>query len=115
MSSFICSDRHIGIIALKVSDYFGVDCRELANKLKRINIASVNYRYNERTRFSQCKFNTELDYSAYSNDDIAALIQCLDFQSCEENSAEYKAFSSLLAVWILETKANRSNSQLWSI
>ena len=115
MSAFVCSDRHIGIISLKVSDYFGVDCRELANKLKRINITSVNYRYNERTRFSQCKIDPAWNYLEYSNDDIAALIQCLDYQSCEENNVEYKAFSSLLAVWITEMKANRSNSQLWSI
>jgi hypothetical protein len=66
MSAFICSDKHISTIALNAIDFdrykefknpvtgkpFTV--QELADELKRLNINSVNYRYDESVPVSSC-------------------------------------------------------------
>lgn len=113
MSAFICSDMHISIIANEVSDYFRLDFQELANKLKSINIDSVNYRYGENTRKSKCK--QLLGDKEYTKDDIAKLIDSFNYQACEKLTPDFKAYSIMLECWIKENNANPDNGKYWSI
>ncbi len=117
MSAFICSDFHIMVISTVVSEDFGLDSHELADNLKRINIESVNYRYNEKTPKRKCKVNKTVN-SVFSARDIAKLIECWDYQSCEKQSPDYSAYSSLLFRWINENQImidKCHSSILWSI
>lgn len=57
MSAFILSDRHISTIAIYINSLNDlIDTQELANKLKSINIDSVDYRYDEKTRKQNVNF-----------------------------------------------------------
>lgn len=88
MSAFILSDKHISTIArLLMSEN---DVQAFANMLKHINIASVNYRYNEKTRKSKCKLVNIDDCVNITMGELCRLIQCWNYQSCEGNLLEYR-------------------------
>lgn len=116
MSAFICSDEHIATIAVRYAELIDgrqLDAQEIANQLLAINIASVNYRYDEDTKVEPCDLdactNADLSFS-----DLIALCECLDYQSCE--LPEYS--NPLLDAITAQFKANdRSGikSPLWSI
>lgn len=117
MSAFVCSDKHIATIAYNVGNFCDMSQNEiqvLANKLKAINIDSVNYRYNEKTKKNKCKLN---DYITLLNrHDIAALIQCWIYQSCEDAcNIDFHAYKALLENYIEFYKLNSNNSGIWSI
>jgi len=112
MSAFICSDRHIRTVAHHVAMYFEIDENQLANKIKSINIDSVNYRYGDKTKRTKCKGNVQ---SGLSNDDIGLLIDSLNYQSCEDNTIEYKAYSLMLEQWKTEVKCISRNGAYWTI
>lgn len=112
MSAFICSDRHIRTVAHHVAKYFEIDENQLADKLKSLNIDSVNYRYDENTRRTKCK---EVVYHGLTNDDIGMLIDSLNYQSCEDNTIEYKAYSLMLEQWKTEVKCISRNGAHWTI
>lgn len=117
MSAFICSDFHIMAVSLVVAKHFKTDAQALADKLKAINIESVNYRYNEKTPKRKCKVNGSID-RVFTARDIANLINCLDYQMCEKTTADYLAYSSLLFRWVEENAADIvkcEDSNLWSI
>ena len=117
MSAFICSDFHIMAVSLVVARHFKTDTQELADKLKAINIESVNYRYNEKTPKRKCKVNGTIS-QVFTARDIANLINCLDYQMCEKTTADYLAYSSLLFRWVEENAADIAKcegSNLWSI
>lgn len=113
MSAFICSDSHIATIAYYVGNHFNIDTQELANKLKSINIESVNYRYNEKTCKSKCKL--VINSVPYSNDDVAKLIKCWDYQSCEKITCDHSAYRELLFRWVRELNAKPDNGKYWTI
>ena len=84
MSAFILSDMHFSTIAIYIhhlDDNIGI--QELADKLKSINIDSVNYRYGEKTRKAKCKIINDFNNTRYTKYDIIRLIQCWSYQSCE--------------------------------
>ena len=112
MSAFICSDNHIRTIAHHVALYFEINENQLADKLKAINIQSVNYRYGDKTKRTKCKgvINTEL-----TNDDIGLLIDSLNYQSCEDNTIEHKAYSLMLEQWKTDNKVISRNGAHWAI
>jgi hypothetical protein len=83
MSCFIVSDKHFQIIAEYIAHNTGIQAQIIADKLKRINIESVNFRYNEKNRFSKVKFNSDFTFKDYIKFDIIRLIQCWSYQSCE--------------------------------
>lgn len=117
MSAFICSDFHIMAVSLVVARHFKTDAQDLANKLKAINIESVNYRYNEKTPKRKCKI-TRIVGMVFSASDIEKLIACWDYQACEKQSPDYFAYSSLLFRWINENQSRIDKCQkssLWSI
>lgn len=117
MSAFICSDFHIMVVSLVVARHFKTDAQDLADKLKAINIESVNYCYNEKTPKRKCKVNGTIDY-VFTARDIAKLIDCLDYQMCEKTTVDYLAYSSMLFRWVEENAADIAkckDSNLWSI
>jgi len=117
MSAFILSDKHFSVIAYAIEGLNPlVNPQELANKLKRINIESVNYRYNEKTRVSKCKLqHTGKNYSIA---DIIRLISCWNYQSCEnQGSLDYIITEAFLFSFFDQKTIDdsRNNSDLWSI
>ena len=85
MSAFILSDLHFSTIAIYIHHLNdNIDIQELANKLKSINIDSVDYRYGEKTRKSKCKIIDNYNNVRYTKYDIIRLIQCWDYQACEK-------------------------------
>ena len=113
MSAFICSDLHIATIANFVDP---VNAQELANRMKRVNINSVNHRYSENTRYRACSLKAS--DTEYSKHDIARLIDCWDYQSCEKmNDLDFDILSGYFGMWKIDNEASASLSakNLWSI
>ena len=98
MSAYIMTDIELSTIAIYINHLNNnIDAYELANKLKAINIASVNYRYNEKTRNSKCKLINNFDSIRHNESNIVDLIKTWDYQSCEnENSLEYHIMQGFL-------------------
>lgn len=118
MSAFILSDKHFQVITEYIfGQHDVINKSEFANKLKKINIQSVNYRYNENTRFSRVKFEN-VNVREYSLFDIIRLIQCWDYQSCENSSnIDYLTMSAFLLSHFENNDIDESRvkSNLWSI
>lgn len=119
MSAFICSDLHFSTIAIYIHHLNdNIDIQYLANKLKSINIDSINYRYNENTRKSKCKIINDFNTVRYTKYDIIRLIQCWDYQSCEKgDNQEYHIIKAFLNLYFLESDIEnaRFESDKWSI
>jgi hypothetical protein len=117
MSAFICSDVHIFTIASKVADHFSIDKKELADKLKAINIESVNYRYNEETPKRKCK--ALICKADLTSSDIVKLVSSYLYQSCEKPSLDYVVYSGLLNTFkthlITYYQACDSEGKYWTI
>ena len=98
MSAYIMSDSAIFDIAQNVQPN---NIGQFADMLKRINIQSVNYRYNENTRFRKVKFPDVIQYSILSKSDVIRLIECWQYQACEmHNSLEFDILDGYLINWI---------------
>lgn len=116
MSAFILSDKHISTIALLIIE--PKHQQEMANKLKAINIASVNYRYNENTRRNKCKMVSIDDTLNITMDDLYNLVQCWIYQACENDSLEFKIMKGYLESRLARCGfpvGYQSKSTLWSI
>jgi hypothetical protein len=104
MSAFQCSDLHIYTIAAyaadkmaSVSRYIDRDklAQDLADRLKRANVHSVNYRYNEKTPARKCKPLT--DTTPAPAPVVYRLFQCWNYQACEDSNAlDYLALAALM-------------------
>jgi hypothetical protein len=130
MSAFICSDRQFVAVvaaynAAQPHPLPAAQLQELANLLKRENIRSVNWRYNERTRFEPVQFEqTAIDIGTEGITTAMAiqLANCIDYQSCERDDYEKsKAFALInrirLALYEKQfgETVNRQSSGVWSI
>ena len=116
MSAFICSDKHIATMAIllvtpdKVQDF--------ANKLKQINIDSVNYRYNEKTPKRKCKLIALDECFNVTMHDLYRLYQCWDYQACEGDFLDYQIMHGYLEHKFKKlgyTAETPNESKLWSI
>lgn len=116
MSAFILSDQHFSVIAYYIGNITDIDPQIIANKLKSINIDSVNFRYNENTRKTKCKLaHIGADYTKY---DIIRLIQCWSYQSCENGlSLDYVMMDKYLFSFFdnADIEKARIESDIWSI
>jgi hypothetical protein len=114
MSAFICSDKHIATIA---QYFFALDpagAQSFADSLKRENIFSVNYRYKENEPITPVRMSEADPLGAYSAHDIAGLVACLDYQSCEH--PEYKgALLAMAAQIVAKLGGEKTQSKFWSI
>lgn len=118
MSCFIVSDKHFQIIAEYIAHNTGIQAQIIADKLKRINIESVNFRYNEKNRFSKVKFNSDFTFKDYNQFDIIRLIQCWSYQSCENGlSLDFLMMDAYLLSFFDndEIELSNSKSDKWSI
>lgn len=125
MSAYVCSDKHIATLVIGVSQmpYSPVKietAQAAANLLKRENIRSVNYRYNQSNRV----YPVDLT-EGHNNVSLRALIQlakCLDYQSCERpdyvKSRANHLLMRILAFLLLElpeVKTGLASCEVWSI
>ena len=94
MSAFICSNKHIMTVAaayvynielegIQIPD--DVDVLRVAKILQKENVASVNYRYKEKSRASKLEGTP---YSFHRHVQILAWVDCLSYQSCEHSRWE---------------------------
>ena len=127
MSAFICSDKHIAtlVIGINLLRYRPLPQETLqkhADMLKRENIRSVNYRYNERTKITPVKF--EVDPAAvaatYTAADLNELARCLNYQSCErpdwETHLAYHLLNEMRVEALEKMVENQERkSKMWSI
>lgn len=118
MSAFICSDKHIATIAIAYGKLFNRNnsvVQRFADHLKRENIRSVNWRYNQKTQIKPCDLEDAV--TTYSGLDLGALVDCLKYQSCERPDyifaeLEALAFAFRAAQNVFPGKATDG---LWSI
>lgn len=116
MSAFILSDKHLSTIACLIMPEN--DVQAFANILKHINIASVNYRYNKKTRKSKCKLVNIDDCININMHDLCRLIQCWSYQSCEGDLLEYRIMYEFIYNKMRKlgySLEDEFNSTVWSI
>lgn len=103
MSAWIASDKHIASVVCNAHKHASNEFKQkLADMLKKANIRSVNYRYNERTRITPCDLN-EVEVLDWK--DVAMLAASLDYQSCER--PDWKNSKARLA--LLEIRADAAH------
>ncbi len=119
MSAFICSDKHFSIISEYVTlSKDNINTQDFANRLKAINIRSVNHRYKENSRITKCKLYFPQVNENYTKYDIIRLIQCWDYQSCENrHDIDFNLMQIFLYSIFDSTDIEnaRNNSDKWSI
>jgi hypothetical protein len=92
MSAWIASDEQFNAAVLGWSFHTGRNrpndiLQEMADILKRENVRSVNWRYNERTKFTP----VVLDFDKPCEDSVWQVIfylRSIDYQSCERDDYE---------------------------
>ena len=111
MSAFILTDKHFSAIAYA---FVHDNAQAFANKLKAINVESVNFRYGEKTRKSKVKLDkTAQDYNPAV---ICKLIDCWDYQSCEDGgSIDYLTMKAYLYEWVASAKKSRDYDETAAI
>lgn len=105
MSCFLLTDKHISTIAAHFAVLYSWDfktAKEFANRMKYINIESVNTRYSEKTAkraVSVKSLETALDYAENEpmpDNDVASLIACWNYQSDNAKSLDYRLIRDFL-------------------
>lgn len=123
MSAFLCSDLHILTVAACIKDATDVnlsvhDVFAIADELRRENVRSVNYRYNERSRHPKGWTVDAVKISNLANVDRLALIDCLDYQSCERPDYEKSHAGKMLKsahAYYQSLTPSWAKSNVWSI
>ena len=111
MSAFILTDKHFSAIAFAVMPH---NAQAFANKLKAVNIESVNYRYGEKTRKTRVKLDVQA--KSYNPSIICKLIDCWDYQSCEDGgSIDYFIMKACLYEWAFKAKSTRDYDETAAI
>ena len=101
MSAWIATDKHIASIA--VTFFPPENAQQMANDMKRANIDSVNYRYDEKTRRTKCSLKNA---EKLSLPDLYSLTSSLDYQSCEVDDYEHTPMAALLKMILVECENN---------
>lgn len=78
MSAWIATDKHIASVVCAV--YPENERQAVADEIKKQNIRSVNYRYNERTKITPCDLTQAVPLRPI---DVVSLTNSLDYQCCE--------------------------------
>ena len=121
MSAFIVSDLHTFTIAEFIAQRLperGINrdqlAQNIANKLKRVNIESVNHRYSTKTPRTKCKANTA---GITDPATVYRLCRCWVYQASEDqHSADFHALSALLeAAFTQDEKRQSDNVEIWTI
>ena len=78
MSAWMASDKHIASVVCSV---IKEELRQgVADCIKKANLLSINYRYNEDEPFEPCDLTQAI---TLTNKDKVKLCYSLDYQSCE--------------------------------
>lgn len=116
MSCYVCSDLHIATIATQYSNLVGAtpeDTQRVADLLLAINIASVNYRYDEDEPIEPCSLDEVAPDVSFP--DLVALCECLDYQSCELPDYTNPLLSAITDQFKANCGLYSTKSALWSI
>ena len=113
MSAFICSDLHFSVIANTLAQK-ATDIQSLADKLKAVNIDSVNFRYTEKTRKTKVKL-VDVSGHNFNSADLMNLIRCYEYQSCEGDSLEYRIMSAFIEDRCKWANITAGESTVWAI
>jgi hypothetical protein len=123
MSAFVCSPEHIAFVAVEFANRFdGVHAGDFAEKMARLNVESVDYRYNETTSreeldafVAECREAVMADRSDLSEGRLLGAVHCSLYQSCESDACmESDTYQSLLRL-VDTLKAKGVESEGWSI
>jgi hypothetical protein len=102
MSAYILTDRQLSTLASFIAPAGKVQM--FADKLKRINIQSVNYRYNEKTRITKCIVTLPDDLEFW---DIASVWV---YNSCEDDSSvDYHIMNSCILALLTAAALRRAS------
>ena len=94
MSAWIASDKHIASVVCAI--YPENQRQAVADEIKKQNIRSVNYRYNEHTKIKPCDLTQAIPLRMK---DVCSLAKSLEYQSCERPDWEKtKAYLYLLKI-----------------
>ena len=116
MSCFQLSDRHHASIAHYVAEcnmWPESKIQELADKLKRCNIASVNYRYDRQTPARKCNVEhfQQMDTKSFYD-----AIRCWAYQSCDNPyNLEYDILVSFLHSMVDSSLSEDAPIDQWGI
>lgn len=114
MSAFICGDKHIASLA----SWYGIEkglapvvTQFIADELKKANIKSVNYRYNDKIRMAKCKMNKAI---LILPEEALAMSRCLDYQSCEKQDFVNQILIEIEALALYLSDSNWK-SDIWEL
>ena len=113
MSSFVCSDRHIATIAVAYAKLVpSTDAQAIADRLAQINVDSVNCRYEDTIPYEPVDLTEAV--TTYEPNDLVALCDCLDYQSCDLPDYSNPLLEHISEVFKAECK-HSVKSPIWSI
>lgn len=121
MSAFIVSDLHTFTIASFAAgrlEQRGIDrdqlAQDLADRLKRCNVESVNHRYSEKTPRTKCK---PQGVTITDPAKVYRLVRCWIYQACENpQSVDFHALTYFLeSRFTMQEKRDSDNVELWTI
>lgn len=116
MSCYQLTDKHHASIAHFVWQKLGLSAvkfQQLADKLKRCNVQSVNYRYDEKKPARKCKTDTfkTLDNQAYYD-----AIRCWAYQSGDDPyNLDYDILHAFLFSLVPDNFSPEMNITEWGI
>jgi len=130
MSAFVCSAKHIGTVAQRVIEKFQVagkpvSVSDFAEMMAKLNIESVEYRYDEPTDpkelsafIAECRAaadSQEIWNEKISDARLLGAVSCFLYQSCESDACY--ASETYRMVQRLENflEGNGVKSEGWSI
>jgi len=126
MSAFVCTAKHIAIVANRVvGQVKSGDAADLAEKMARLNVESVDYRYNETTSkeeldafMAECRSlvnSKAVKKEKISDSRLLGAVSCFLYQSCESDAGvEGDTYQSLLR-FENSLRAKGIESEGWSI
>lgn len=111
MSAYLLSDKQLCTIAkfciMSTSNpHNAPTVAQLSNKLKAINIDSVNYRYNEKSRKTKCNI---AEFEELNRFIMLITITCWDYQACEDNSLDYITMRAYLYSFFTTEEINNAS------
>ena len=122
MSCFICSDKHIAVIAnhIQTTQETFLSVKDIAYVLKGFNYLSVNERYNENDSFKTVSFkgvNKALESLNYA--DVLHLAESLKYQSSDstafDNSIAEIMLEKLINDYSIKAEKLNQYSSCWTI
>ena len=110
MSAWIASDKHIASIVVAVVRE--EERQKWADEIKKQNIRSVNYRYNEHTKITSCDLSEAITIPPK---DVVKLTMSLDYQSCERPDWKKTKAYAMLREIVFSASHELAEGGAWSL